>query len=179
MKNRQEDERPWKIKNRAYIYAAVLALVLTMFVAPERIEGDSMDPTLPQGAVIVLAKETYSQNRGLPEIGEVVVLEKTVAKALTEDNLIARVAALPGDKVAIQDGRFYRNGQEALPEGLQGALGPDLAMTLTDSQVFLLCDNLSAMLDSRSPELGAVEMADLKGHVLLLVWPFEAFGGVN
>lgn len=179
MTKRQEDERPWKIKNRPYIYAAVLALVLTMFVAPERIEGDSMDPALPEGAVIVLAKDTYSQNRGLPEIGEVVILEKTAAGELTGDNLVARVAALPGDKVSVRDGRFYVNGEEALPEGVHGDLGADLAVTLTDNQVFLLCDNLAAGMDSRSPKLGPVEMEDLKGHALLVVWPFNDFGGVN
>lgn len=179
MTTRQEDDRPWKIKNRPYIYAAVLALVLTMFVAPERMENDSMDPALPEGAVIVLAKATYSQNRGLPETGEVVVLEKTAATELTGDNLVARVAALPGDKVAVRDGRFYVNGKEALPAGVHGDLGADFSVTLTDSQVFLLCDNLAAKMDSRSPKLGPVELKDLKGHALLVVWPFDDFGGVN
>lgn len=178
MTKRQEDDRHWKIKNRPYIVAAVLALVMTMFVAPEAIEDNSMAPTLVKGNVVVITKDTYSQKRGLPAYGELVILQKDAAVPLTEDNLIARVAALPGERVEIRDGTFYRDGKEGLPEGVRGTLDGDLDLTLSDSQVFLLSDNLGSGMDSRSPGLGPVEMEKLKGQVRLIIWPLSDFGGV-
>ena len=179
MKNNREDERPWKIKNRPYIYAAVLALILTMFVAPEKMEGDSMIPAIQPGDVMVIQKDTYSQKRGIPELEKVVILEKYSATEATEDNLIARIAALPGEKVTIRDNKFYRDGTLVQYDWMEGDLGEDQEIQLSEEEVFLLCDHLDAQLDSRSEHVGVVEMKDIKGNVVLILWPFQNFGGIQ
>ena len=63
-------------KYKAYMAAAALAFLMTIIIAPEIHEGQEMEPLIAQGDVILLLKQTYSENRGMPEIGEVVVLKK-------------------------------------------------------------------------------------------------------
>ena len=62
-------------KYKAYMAAAALAFLMTIIIAPEIHEGQEMEPLIAQGDVILLLKQTYSENRGMPEIGEVVVLK--------------------------------------------------------------------------------------------------------
>ena len=179
MANSRDDDRAWKVKNRPYIYAVVLALVLTMFVAPEIQEGDNMSPTIDDGNAMVITKEHYSQKRGIPEIGTVVILEKNAATELSEDNLIARVVGLPGETIAIKDGKFYRDGKAYEVAGTQGNLGEDMETVLGDEEVFLLSDNRDVKMDSRSAELGPVDMESIRGNVRLVIWPFSNFGGIE
>ena len=56
-------------RNRPYIYAIVLAIVMTMFIAPEMIEGDSMSPAVKDGQMIIVTKQSYSAKRGKPDLG--------------------------------------------------------------------------------------------------------------
>ena len=106
-------------------------------------------------------------------------LEKTAAPDLYEDNIIARVAGLPGETVKIKDGKVYINGEEYVTEnGSKGTEG-DLKVKLTKDQVFLLCDNRDEDTDSRSELLGPVDMKSIKGNVLFSVWPLSRFGGID
>ena len=179
MANQQEDDKSWKLRNRPYIYAAVLALILTMFVAPEINEGNSMSPTISDGNLVLMTKEHYSAKRGIPDIGTVVVLRKDAATELSEDNLIARVVGLPGETVAVISGELYRNGKIYDVKGAKGNLGDDMEVELGGEEVFLLCDNRDERLDSRSPKLGPVDMELIRGNARLVLWPISEFGGIN
>lgn len=179
MANKQEDDKSWKLRNRPYIYAAVLALILTMFVAPEINEGNSMSPTISDGNLVLMTKEHYSAKRGIPDIGTVVVLRKDAATELSEDNLIARVVGLPGETVAVISGELYRNGKIYDVKGAKGNLGDDMEVELGGEEVFLLCDNRDERLDSRSPKLGPVDMELIRGNARLVLWPISEFGGIN
>lgn len=92
----------WRVKYRPYIAAGCLAFIMTMFIAPEFMEGNSMAPTLDDGQGTIITKQSYSANRGAPELGEVVVLEKIYSRAISEDNVIGRVAALPGETLKVK-----------------------------------------------------------------------------
>ena len=52
-------------------------------------------------------------------------------------------------------------------------------VTLEGNEVFLLCDNRSEILDSRNPKLGPVDMREIKGNVLLRLWPIREFGRIR
>ncbi|MDO4546240.1 MAG: S26 family signal peptidase, partial [Bacillota bacterium] len=71
------------------------------------------------------------------------------------------------------DGKEY-----VTPGGIQGA-SDQLTIELTEDEVFLLCDNRDEKIDSRNKKLGPVDMRDIKGNVLLCVWPFSDFGGIE
>jgi len=179
MATNRDDQRSWKHKNRPYIYAAALALILTMFVAPEIQEGYSMSPTIENGNLVVIVKEHYSVKRGIPEIGTVVVLQKDEATEISKDNLIARVVGLPGETISIKDGQLLRDGKVYTIKGAQGDLGEDMEVTLGSEEVFLLCDNRDILKDSRSTKLGPIDMQTIRGNARFILWPFSEIGGIQ
>lgn len=171
--------RDWKTRNAPYLLAMALAFVMVMVVAPEVNEGDAMAPTIEDGQVLVVSKTSYSAKRKIPERDQLVILEKTAAQDVSEDNIIARVAGLPGETVQIKNGQVLVDGEEYVTEnGIKGA-GGDMTVKLKKNQVFLLCDNREATTDSRNKGLGPVDMGDIKGNVLICVWPFSQFGGID
>ena len=166
----------WRQKYRPYIVAGTLAFVMTMFIAPECMEGPSMKPTLDDGQPTVITKEAYSANRGEPELGQVVVLEKVYSRCVAEDNVIGRVAALPGDKLTVKDGQIYRKGEviATAPEYMENQ-----TIKISKDDVYILNDNNDPTLDSRSPEMGPVPMKEIRGDVKLKIWPLSDFGKVK
>ena len=166
----------WRAKYRPYIVAGTLAFVMTMFVAPEVMEGNSMSPTLDNGDKLVITKESYSANRGEPELGQVVILEKVYSRAVSEDNVIGRVAALPGDTLKVKKGKIYRKGEVIAdaPKGMK-----DQKIKIDEDHIYLLNDNDDPTLDSRNPDLGPVIMKEIKGDVKLKIWPLSEFGRVK
>lgn len=182
MANFEQRRQSWKQRNRIYIYAAVIALVMTMFVAPEVMEGDSMEPAISDGDVTVLSKESYSAKRGRPDLGDVVVLEKPYSQQFAEDNLILRVVGIPGDEISIDRGKLYRNGREYEGPGSDGHMGQDMDPVRVDKDsVFLLCDNREEedSIDSRNEKMGLVPMKEIRGKVRIIVWPFDRLGGID
>ncbi len=171
--------RDWKTRNAPYLLAMALAFVMVMVGAPEVNEGDAMSPTIEDGQLLVVSKTSYSAKRKTPERGQVVILEKTIAQEVSEDNIIARVVGLPGEKVQIKNGKVLVDGKEYVTEaGIAGAKG-DMTVKLGKNQVFLLCDNRETLTDSRNEGLGPVDMKDIKGNVLVCVWPFSQIGGID
>lgn len=168
--------KSYKSRYRPYLYAMAAAFVTTMLVAPEVVDGDSMTPTLMDGQVIVMTKEDYSEKRDIPDLNEIVVLEKNYTKEFRDqsntknDNAILRVAGLPGKTISSDD--------------LLGDYpGP---VKLSENQVWLVCDHLpenmknedlaGAYLDSRT--MGPVDMKEIRGKARWIVWPLSDIGGI-
>ena len=84
-----------------YAVAFVLAIVMFILVAPEVNEGKAMSPAIENGQVLVLSKTSYSAKRGAPDRNDIVVLEKTAAPDVYDDNIIARVAGLPAERCSV------------------------------------------------------------------------------
>ena len=159
--------------------AAALAIVMFLVIAPEINEGDAMDPTIQDGQVLITSKSSYSIKRKVPDQGKLVILKKTLSKEVSDDNIIARVIATDGDHVVIKDGVVKVNNEEYVtPNGIKGATG-NVDVTLEGNDVFLLCDNRKEKLDSRDPKLGVVDMREIKGNILLRIWPLNQFGKVE
>lgn len=159
--------------------AIALAIIMFMLVAPEVNDGAAMSPTIEDGQILVVSKSSYSAKRGQPDRDQVVILDKTAQKDVSEDNIIARVAGLPGETVKIKDGKVYINGKEYVTEnGIRGAEG-EMTVKLTKDEVFLLCDNRDELIDSRNEKMGPVDMKTIKGNVLISVWPLSRFGGID
>ncbi len=174
-----QGKKHWRVRYRPYIVAVTLAIVMTMLVMPEVMDGDVMEPTMEDGTILVCTKTSYSQKRGFPEMDQVVILEKKATKGVFEDNLIGRIAGLPGDTLEIKDNKLYRNG-EVLREGSEIIdLGNDQKITLGKEEVFLLGDNDSGKMDSRNQKIGAVDMDYIKGNVKWAIWPVSQFGKVE
>ena len=113
---------------------------MTMLVAPEMMEGDSMEPVISDGQAICVVKDSYSAKRGQPDLNEVVVMEKVYSEDYADDNIIARVVGLPGDKIEIKDGNLYRNGKLHEVNGSSECPG-EYSVTIDKDSVFILADN--------------------------------------
>lgn len=177
----EQDNRPFKDKYRIYITPVVLALIVTMFWRPTIANGNAMEPNVHDGQLIIIAKEKYSQNRGLPKLGQVVAFADDLAKAKVDgDNSIRRVVGLPGDKIYIKQGQLYRNGSVVNESYAQGNMGTDMDTVLVGEQeVFVLSDNRDNQVDSRAEKIGPVKMSLIRGKCVLTVWPISDFGLVK
>ena len=174
-----------KARREAYdwiqsLISALLICVL-VFVFVLRImdvKGSSMVPTLHNGDKVLVSDLFYE-----PQRGDIVVFKKDSY----DDNkaLVKRVIAVAGDVVNIDFDRgiVYVNG-EALEEDYLDVLtntkidfiGPQ---TVPDSCLFVMGDNRNASTDSRDKRIGMVDKRLIIGKVLLVVYPFDSFGGVD
>ena len=176
MQRKQRDYKRWKQSNAPYLIAMALAFVMFMVVAPEVNEGDAMAPTVKDGEVLVVSKTSYNPNRKPPEQDTMIIMEKFYAPEVSEDNIIARVAAVPGDTVQIKNGKVLVNGKEYVTKtDVEGAPEDMKRIKLKEDEVFLLCDNRDELIDSRNPDLGPVDIREIKGNVLVRVWPLSEF----
>src|SRR5438552_18166508 len=85
---------------------AISAFIIIFLYQPVKVEGTSMMPGLEDQERIFVNKFVY---RWEPiERGDIVVFRypRDLSKSY-----IKRVVALPGDRIRIQDGRVYLNGQ--------------------------------------------------------------------
>ncbi len=154
------------------IALSVIVLLLTFFVRVVGVDGDSMLPTLTDEERLLLSYTDTSFERG-----DIVVVDR-----YTDEPLIKRVIAVAGDVVEITEERqLYINGelqQESYTQGFTVRRDMQGAVTVPEGHVFLLGDNRSVSLDSRSREVGLVSVKDIVGKVVLRLWPLSEFGSV-
>lgn len=164
-------ERSVSLLELAVIAALCLCLlfgVVRPFVAETfYIPSSSMEPTLVPGDSVLDLKFAYLFSE--PERGDLAAVQDPVHEHQT---LIKRVAGLPGDTVEIRDGVLYINGQQKKESYVDYNLtdssffGP---VEVPSGHVFVLGDNRSNSRDSR--DFGAVAQKDLRGQVVLRIWP--------
>ena len=166
---RKEKEHRW------YRLAFVAAVIVFILLAPEVNNGNYMDPTITDGQALVTTKTSFTMNRGMPDRGQLVILKKPFSKeAGAKDNIITRVIGLPGDTVEITEGIVLVNDEEYVtPNGIKGCRDEVAKVTIKDNQVFVLCDNRNTKQkqDSRNEKIGVMSSKEIKGKVLLRVWP--------
>ena len=118
-----------------------------------------MSLALKNGDVVILTKETYSENRGMPGLGELVVLSKNAFGAdYPEDNPIRRVNGLPEDTVILEDGTEVK---------------------VEKNQVSVSAENPGKAAHSENSETGLIKSSNIKGKVILKIWPLNSIGGVQ
>ncbi len=182
---RNANENPYEARRkrgRPYRIAFVVAVIVFLLLAPEIQNGNSMDPTISDGQVFVVSKSRYSAKRKAPETDKLVILEKTISlDAGAKDNIITRVIAVPGDTIEIKNGKVFVNDEEYVTKGgIKGAKGTFARTKLKGNEVFVLNDNRKAKsIDSRNSKLGLVDMREIKGNVLLRIWPLTKFDGMS
>ena len=161
--------------NRWYRLAFIAAIVVFILLAPEVNNGKYMDPTITDGQLMVTSKTAFSMNRGMPDRGQLVILKKPFSKeAGADDNIITRVIGVPGDTVEITEGKVLVNDEEyATPNGIEGCKDEVTKVRIKDGQVFVLCDNRNTKqkFDSRNENIGVMSAKQIKGKVLMRVWP--------
>jgi signal peptidase I len=175
------------------IFVAVRALVVNY-----RVDGDSMVPNLHNGQYLLVNKAVYfhvdlNALRNLlpgpdtpgqdtvylfhpPERGDIVVLDPPVR---SDKPYIKRVIALPGETVAVRDGKVYVNGEpleEAYIAEPPRYTYPFNAgeYTVPEGDVFVMGDNRNNSSDSHV--FGPVALDHIIGKAFFSYWPFDEAG---
>ena len=123
-----------------------------------------MEPTLQTGDVALYDKKAEVSR------GDVVLFERDGVLQ------IKRIIGVAGDKVRVADnGQVYVNGAAVEEKYLLNAsLGKSdviYPVTVPSGRVFVMGDNRSTSVDSRSSSIGFVAESELLGRIWLILWP--------
>ncbi len=124
-------------------------------------QGISMDTTISDGSLLLMARTDYNPFL-VAQRGDIVS-----AYWEAEDKfLLKRVIALPGDTLQIKDNMVYINGT-AMPEDYikEPMVTEDLYVQLGEDEYFLMGDNRNISLDSRC--IGTFSAEDIYGVLLV------------
>ncbi|MEH2032661.1 MAG: signal peptidase I [Nostoc sp.] len=157
----------------------ILALGIRTFVAEARyIPSGSMEPTLQINDKLIIDKISYDFSS--PKRGDIIVFNPTKKFTLENfhDAFIKRVIGLPGEKVAVKNGKVYindvplkENYLEAKPDYQWGPV-----IVTTDSYL-VLGDNRNNSYDSHY--WGFVPRNKIVGRAILRFWPLNRIGEIN
>ncbi|MEF2279198.1 signal peptidase I [Deinococcus sp. YIM 134068] len=178
----------WRTFWRVWIVGALLPVwAVTTFIGTfARVNGDSMNPTLRHGDLLLLLKyprwlRAWGLPTPYPRRGDVLIFKApadspysyaTVWGVRHRPYNVKRVLALPGETVAITGGRVIVNGR-VLAESYvnDGVLSDQPALRVPPGKVWVLGDNrlVGESLDSRS--YGPVDLRDAAGPANVRLWP--------
>jgi signal peptidase I len=158
------------------IVALAAAFLLRMFVVQQfAVDGQSMLGTLHSGDRVLVNKLSYDLHD--PRHGDIVVLKDT-EESLEERDLIKRVIALPGETVEYRNCELLINGQRVAEPYLDPQLvrkghcgDAQSPVQVAPGHVFVMGDNRSASLDSRTAAIGQIRFDDLIGRAFVVIWP--------
>lgn len=139
----------------------VVVLIRSFIVTTVRVSGDSMYDTLSEGDILLLKKYDTDYERF-----DIVVIDDSVIG----EAAIKRIIGMPGEEIEIENGNLYIN-KEKFDDPYSNYFMSDMeSIVLGDDEYFVMGDNRSVSLDSRS--FGAVSYDDINGIVSFGLWPF-------
>ena len=155
------------------LVVAAIAVLISNFLLPVlHIYGHSMYNTLDEGDIVVAVKGVDF------EPGDV------IAFYYNNKLLVKRVIGRPGDWVNIDDnGNVFINNrlldEPYIDAKAFGTCDIDLPYQVPDSRIFVMGDNRSVSVDSRSTSVGCVAEEQIIGKIVFRVWPLLRVGSVN
>lgn len=156
------------------LIALCISAVFLNFAQPTIVRGDSMLPSYHDGDYLITIR-TWGE---MPEKGEVVILKTNYNGG---ELLIKRVIATGGDKVSFKDGYVYVN-EEPVTEPYVKELGVTFPIAqeeyqLEKDEIFCMGDNRLNSADSRSSEVGVINVKDVIGTVKIKLFSIPTKGG--
>lgn len=146
------------------VFAAAVVLCVTLFFPVLQVTGDSMEPVLREGNLILTRKTDHLKT------GDI------CGFYYNNELLLKRVIGVPGDMVDIDaEGNVSVNGQVLNePYVLQKALGKSdvsFPLLVPEDCYFVMGDNREVSIDSRSSIIGCVNREQIEGKAILKLWP--------
>ncbi len=196
----QKPDSSWIAElGRTIVLSIVLALGIRTFVAEARwIPSGSMEPTLHgspnqwEADKIIVDKLSYKFSN--PQRGDIVVFSPTkeLQQEQYQDAFIKRIVGLPGETVALKNGKVFINNQpltenKYLSPSQQtvvnvctsGPQPPFLSkpVTIPANSYLVLGDNRNSSYDSRC--WGVVPRENIIGRAVIRFWPLDNVGGID
>lgn len=167
----------WEVIKVALLSLAIILPIRYFLVQPFYVKGASMEPTFLDHDYLLIDEISYRFRE--PHRGEVVVFHYPRDP---KQYFIKRVIGLPGDRVVVRDGEVWlgeNSGElELYKESYlgewvrtQGQTPSYLDVVLKPQQYYVMGDNRSASMDSRS--FGPIEKSEIIGRIWIRGWPFD------
>jgi signal peptidase I len=154
------------------VSAAASVLIITFLYQPVRVEGTSMLPRLEDRDRLFINKFAYHIEA--IERGDIVVFHYPRDP---EKSYIKRVIALPGDRIYIDRGVVWLNGERLHESYVPPQYRDTRSMTemiVPPDCYFMMGDHRSISSDSR--EFGPVERSLIYGKAVFVYWPAKDAG---
>jgi signal peptidase I len=157
------------------VISFVVYILIHLFIAqPNKVDGNSMFPTMHTGERILTSKVTYRLN--MPHRGEIIIFTPPDEK---KGDYVKRIIGMPGETIMLSKGDVYINGQRLnesyLPEGTRTAekkfLREGIPFQIPADNFIVLGDNRNFSSDSR--EWGPVVKSEIIGKAWLQYWPLN------
>ncbi|MBA3794559.1 MAG: signal peptidase I [Rubrobacter sp.] len=153
-------------------FALVFGFVRPFVVEAFWIPSGSMIPTLEINDRVLVNKFIYRFTE--PKPGDVVVFSSVDDR---NTDLIKRVVAVAGDRVAVRTGRLFIDGKPQR-EPFTNKKFPDRSfsapITVPKGHVFVMGDNRANSSDSRV--FGPLPKKNIEGEAFLRFWPLDRIG---
>ena len=160
---------------RDLAFSVLIAVVLIVFIyQPVKVEGTSMQPTLDNQERIFINKFTYRFGLGEISRGDTVVFWYPLEPS---KSYIKRVIGVPGDRVRIDDGQVYVNGQKLVEDYVESDFRDHISReeeVVPPNRYFVLGDHRSSSSDSRT--WGYVPRELIYGKAVFVYWPLGKMG---
>jgi signal peptidase I len=172
-------EKSEAIGNKAYpiirylIFLIGLYMLFTFGIGIIQVSGNSMSPSLKDGSFLLNNKFVATYKHA--SFGDVVVIKEEHQQF----NIVKRVIGVPGDTVAIYQGKVYVN-DVAIPEVYSLGIPTDMEPVIVPKDhIFVMGDNRTPgeSLDSRDPIMGPVPNSSVKGYPIISIFPFYKIAG--
>lgn len=170
MADKKSSSKDW-YKALEWIVAMVLAVIIaagirTFLFVPYEVHGASMEPTLQGDELLIVNKLIYRFDQ--PEYGDIIVFHTSEKR-----DFIKRVIGLPGDQIAIKDGKVFRNGEELEEPYIYEPMNINMKeeVTVPEGHIYVMGDNRNNSKDSR--RIGPVKIDAVVGRADLVIWPLD------
>jgi len=168
-----------KILKEILPYAIILVVVVILrhfIITPIEVSGDSMQPNIKPGEVLLLDKISY-------RLSNIKRFDIVVIDTSTNDkDIIKRVIGLPGEHIAYRENKLFVNDEEVNDNYSEDYtisfslehLGYNI---IPEDKYLVLGDNRDRSSDSRN--IGLIDRKQIEGKAVFRIWPLNKFGGIK
>lgn len=156
------------------IIIIAVVLIRTFIMTPVIVSGNSMEPNLNNGELLLVRKIGYNSST-IKRFDIVVVKDK-------EDEIIKRVIGLPGEHISYKNNKLYINDvlveepylyRKTVDFNLEEICS---CASIPEGKYLVLGDNRPISKDSRI--LGLIDEKDIVGKAIFRIWPLTAIGSI-
>jgi len=157
------------------LVALLIAFFLRSFVfVTSVVDGESMEPALEDGEVVLFNKFTYLFNDA--ERGDIVIINKP------RKSYVKRIIGLPGETISATEQGLYIDGkkyeQSFITKANKNSTGNFGPVKVPKDSYFVMGDNRKLSKDSRNG-LGFISKEDVAGKSELIILPIDEWSMTN